>query len=132
MVRLSAQVWQLLLISLPLLCICSGANATLNFNASNSRLLINSSENLTSDIVAGNLTIASGLTIVTNGYDIYVANAMVAQNVIFITGNGPAGGTGTTTTSGRWAQVRTTPMAAQAAQVAAGLRSGEADGAGSP
>jgi hypothetical protein len=84
-----------LLISLPLLCICSGANATLNFNASNSRLLINSSENLTSDIVAGNLTIASGLTIVTNGYDIYVANAMVAQNVIFITGNGPAGGTGT-------------------------------------
>jgi hypothetical protein len=70
------------------------ASPTVYFTTENVNMVIGSNTTLTSNLTAGNLTIANGLTIVTNGYEIYVANTLIAQNDLFITGQGPFGGYG--------------------------------------
>lgn len=86
MVRLCAQVWVALLLALLPLSLSFASSPAIHFNSSNLHLLINSSTTLHSNILAGNLTISPGLTIVTNGYEIFVADTIIAENDTFITG----------------------------------------------
>jgi len=83
-----AVLFSLLAVQLPF------AGPTLQFNSSALHLSITANATLSSDIIAGNLTIASGVTLTTNGFNIYVANRLVAQGVTFITGNSLPGGSG--------------------------------------
>ncbi len=70
------------------------ASPTVYFTPANLSMAITENTTLYSNLTAGNLTIANGLTLRTNGYEIYVANTLVAQSDTFITGSGPAGGYG--------------------------------------
>lgn len=58
----------------------------LHFTSANAQMVINSSAVLTSDLVAGNLTILPNLTIVTDGHEIYVAGTLIADDDSIITG----------------------------------------------
>ena len=84
--RLSVRVWYFALPFLSLLCVCNAATPTLYFTAANSSLFINSNLTLNSNLIAGNLTIANGVTVYTNGYEIFVAGNLIAENDSFITG----------------------------------------------
>ena len=83
-----------LAISLSLLLSVSSASPTVYFTPANINMAITVNTTLYSNLTAGNLTIAPGLTIITNGHEIYVANSLTAQNDIFITGNAFSGGSG--------------------------------------
>ncbi len=71
----------------------SAVDPTVYYTTANTNLVISSSTILGSDLVCGSLTINSGITLTTDGYDILCSNSVINNGVIS-TGHSPNGGAG--------------------------------------
>ena len=80
----------------------TSVDPTLYYTVADANLQITSSQTLASDLVVGSVTIASGVTLTTDGYNIY-ANSVVTNDGTILAGNpgngGAAGSPGTSETS---------------------------------
>ncbi len=78
---------------------------TVYYTSANSNLVISSSETLTSDLIVGSLTIDSGATLTTDGYNIYANSAVTNDGTIDMgnPGNGGAAGSPGTSESSSYA-----------------------------